>query len=94
MIKHGSVPSGFLESQIIPIPKNKRKSLNDICNYRGIAMSSVLGKVLDNVMIRLHKCVLQSCDMQFGFQKGHSTIQCTAIVEEVINYYENRGSSV
>ena len=94
MIKHGSVPSGFLESQIVPIPKNKRKSLNDISNYRGIAVSSVIGKILDSVIIHLHESVLQSCDMQFGFKKGHSTTQCTAIVEEVVNYYKNRNSSV
>ena len=51
MLIHGFPPKGFLKSQIIPIPKNKRKSLNDMSNYRGIAMSSVLGKVLDSVII-------------------------------------------
>ena len=56
-------------------------------------MSSVIGKVLDSVIIHLHESVLQSCDMQFGFKKGHSTIQCTAIVEEVVNYYKSRNSS-
>ena len=94
VIKHSSLPSGFLESQIVPIPKNKRKSLDDISDYRGIAVSSVIGKVLDSVIIHLHESVLQSCDMQFGFRKGHSTTQCAAIVKEVVNYYKNRNSSV
>ena len=57
-------------------------------------MSSVIGKVLDSVIIHLHESVLQSCDMQFEFKKGHSTTQCTAIGEGVVNYYKNRNSSV
>ena len=33
MFNHGFSPSGFLESVILPIPKNKRKSLSDTKNY-------------------------------------------------------------
>ena len=63
-------------------------------NYRGIALSSIFGKVLDNVIITAHKEVLSTCDMQFGFKKGHSTTQCTFNVEEIIKYYNNSNSSV
>jgi exonuclease III len=35
MLRHGFAPDGFLNSTIIPIPKNKRKSLNCSDNYRG-----------------------------------------------------------
>ena len=61
-------------------------------NYRGIAMSSVLGKVLDSVIISLHKNMLGTCDMQFGFKQKHSTTQCTAIVKEIVSYYKNTSS--
>ena len=94
MLNHGFAPKGFLQSQIIPIPNSKKKSLNDMSNYRGIAISSVLGKVLDGVIISLHENVLSTCDMQFGFTKKHSTTHCTAIVEEVVSYYRNKNSSV
>ena len=56
-------------------------------------MSSVICTVLDSVIFHLIESVLQSCHVQFGFNKGHSTTRCTAIVEEV-NYYKNRNSSV
>ena len=49
MISHGSAPEGLRLSTLIPIPKNKRKSLNDSDNYRAIALSSVLGKLLDRI---------------------------------------------
>jgi hypothetical protein len=54
MVSHGFVPDDFLLSTIIPIPKKKRKSLNDSDNYRAIALSSVMGKLL--VTILLCKC--------------------------------------
>ena len=68
MLSHGIAPNNLLESKIIPIPKNKKKSLSDINNYRGIALSSIIGKVLDKVLISLHREVLSTCDMQFGFK--------------------------
>ena len=51
MLTHGCTPKGFLLSTVVPIPKNKRKSLNDAENYRGIALSSVLGKVFDLILL-------------------------------------------
>ena len=33
-------------SKLIPIPKNKKKSLNDSSNYRAISMSNILGKFI------------------------------------------------
>ena len=47
MLTHSCVPSGLLLSMVIPIPKNKNKSLSDSGNYRGIALSSILGKLFD-----------------------------------------------
>ncbi len=94
MIQHGTVPSGFRSSTLIPIPKSKRKSMNDSSNYRSIALSSILGKLLDRIILSKCMDVFSTNDMQFGFKKHHSTVQCTMIVNEVINYYENHGSGV
>ena len=47
MFMHGYAPQNLLISTIVPIPKNRKMSINDSDNYRGIALSSVLGKVLD-----------------------------------------------
>ncbi len=94
MLSHGFVPSDFLLSTLIPIPKNKRKSLNMSDNYRAIALSSILGKLFDNIL--LHKCedIFLTSDLQFGFKKKHSTSHCTFVVNEVLQYYNNNNSSV
>ena len=47
MLSHACVPNDFLISTLVPIPKHKRKSINNSENYRAIALSSILGKHLD-----------------------------------------------
>ena len=84
MITHNIVPDDLLESVLIPIPKDKRKSLNDSKNYRAIAMSSSLLKLLDLCILNRHRHTLNTSDLQFGFKKDHSTNQCSFVVREVI----------
>jgi hypothetical protein len=94
MLTHGFSPNGFLLSTVIPIPKSKRKSLNDSENYRGIALSSVIGKVYDWVILDTYGDCLNTSDLQFGFKAGHSTAACSFVVKETIQYYLNKNSSV
>ena len=91
---HGYVPKAFLMSKIVPISKSLKNSANDINNYRGITLSSVSQKVFDKILNIIHSNVLSTSDMQYGFKKKHSTTQCTFVLEEVIQYYKNRNSSV
>ena len=46
LIKHGCVPSNFRETAIILILKDQAGDRNSPDNYRGIAISSVLGKTI------------------------------------------------
>ena len=93
LLTHGYVPDGFLLSTIIPIPKNKLKCMNNSDNYRAIALSSILGKVMDKLILSKCSDVLHTLDMQFGFKKGHSTNHCTFVVNEVLQYYANNNSN-
>ncbi len=94
MISHGFAPGGFRLATLIPIPKNKRKSLNKSSNYRAVALSSILGKVLDHIFLIKYSDILFSSELQYGFKKKHSTTQCTFVVNEIIQYYMNNGSNV
>ena len=64
MLTHAVTPHDLLMSTVIPIPKNKRKSLNDSENYRGIALSSGLGKLFDWILLLSNKNVLSASDLQ------------------------------
>ena len=94
MLLHGFCPSEFLKSVVIPIPKNKKKSLNNSENYRGIALGSITGKIMDLMILKSSKNIFKTCDLQFGFKQDHSTMQCTFVVNEIIQYYRNRNSDV
>ena len=94
MLVHGYSPEGFVLCTITSIPKNKRKSINDSDNYRGIALSSILSKIFDWIILTTHSNVFETSDLQFGFKQNHSTTQCTFVLKETINYYIKNGGQV
>ena len=94
LLVHGVVPDEMRLSTVSPIPKNKRKSVNDSDNYRAIALSSIVGKMLDRILIKKCPELSLTSDLQFGFKAGHSTTQCSFVAREVIEYYHNRETDV
>ena len=94
MILHCAVPDRMFLSTLVPLIKNKRRSSSSSDNYRAIALSSSLGKLLDNIVLYKFDNVLHASDLQFGFKKGHSTTMCTFAVNEVIQYYINQNTPV
>ena len=94
MIHHGFASSHLVSSVIVPIPKNTRKSLNDSGNYRGIALNSPIGKLFEMVILDIHRDVLSTSHLQFGYKKGLSTTSCTFVADEVIRYYTSRNTDV
>ena len=92
MLSHSFVPREMLVSTLVPITKSKRKSLCDSENYRSIALSSIVGKVLDKVFLADHATVLMTSDLQFGFKRKHATTQCTFVLQQVIDHYTRNKS--
>ena len=93
-IIHGHITHDLLFSSLTPIPKDNRKSKSNSCNYRLIATSSLILKLIDLVVLELFTPFLSVSSRQFGFQKGSSTALCTWTLTESINYFVNRGSPV
>ena len=94
LLSHGVSPTDFGLSTMVPIPKSKLKSKSDPENYRSIALSSILNKVLDKVFIRKCKQSFATSDYQFGFKEQHSTVQCSFVVNEVVQHYVSNDSTV
>ena len=78
----------------MPIIKNNRKSKKDSGNYRLIAVSSLLLKLVDLIIIELFGDAFKVSNLQFGYQSNSSTILCSWTLRECINYFRNRGSPV
>ena len=94
MLCHGHVPNSLLCANIIPIPKSLRLNLSDSNNYRAIALSSIFGKILDKIILSTESEVLNTSDMQFGFKAHSSTVMCSTILIETVEYYVSKDSSV
>ena len=92
MLTHGIPPSGLLISTIVPIPKNKRSNLSNSSNYRAIALSSLLCKLFDTIIIEPHENNLISDDLQFGYKKQTSTMVCTSLLQNTVEYYRENDS--
>ena len=94
MIVHGYTPNGMNLSTLVPIPKSQKKSVNDSSNYRAIALGSLFGKVLDNIIISKCRSKLCTSELQFGFKPKSSTTQCTFVLNEIVDLYERNGSPI
>ena len=74
MINHGYAPAEFLKSSMLPLPKGARADLSNSDMYRSIAISSLLSKILDNVIIERQQDFLSTSNYQFGFKAKSSTV--------------------
>ena len=86
-LSHGFSPDSMILGTMIPIPKNKKKSLSHSSNYRAIALSSIFSKIFDWIILIKEHSSLCSSDLQFGFKKDTSTTQCSYSMLETIDYY-------
>jgi hypothetical protein len=91
---HAHVSCYLLLATLVPIIKDK---LGDSCsskNYRSIAISSLVLKILDWIIIILFGVCLGLDDLQFAYQAKVSTTMCSWVVIETINYFLRNGSEI
>ena len=78
----------------MPLLKGALKDDTNSNNYRAIAISALLLKVLDNVILILYGDNLQSGNLQFGYKKNTSGTQCSWMVLEVVQHYFRHNTTV
>ena len=69
-------------------------SINTSKNYRSIAISSLILKLLDWIILVIYGDVLGVDQLQFAYQPGCSTTMCTWTVVETIDYFLRNGGEV
>ena len=80
MLVHGFVADDPLVSTVIPIPKGKNTNVTVSANYRGIALSSIIGKIIDLILMNRYYDKLVTSELQFGFKEKRSTTMCSMIL--------------
>ncbi len=91
---HGYQPKDILLGTITSIPKDRKGNICYGRNYSGITLCSSISKLIDIVMIMKYSGLLNTSEMQYAFKKDHSTVMCTLVLKEVINYYLNNKSDL
>ena len=81
-------------ASIIPIPKGSKANLSDSDKYRSIAISSLLGKIPDHVIIVKQSEALKTSNYQFRFKANSSTVLCSTMVNETVQYYTEIGAKL
>ena len=61
--------------------------------YRSIAISSIMSKILDNVIIKQQQLSLATSFYQFGFKSKACTALCTTMMVEITQYYLEKGDN-
>ena len=94
MIKHGYESETINTVKLVPIPKDKRKSLSDSENYRAIGPNNVIMKLFDYIVLNKFDYVFETSSSQFAYKAGFSPTLCSFMATETIQYYLNGGSAV
>ena len=91
MLTHDHVPSRLMDTIIISLLKGKKGDTTSKDNYRPIAITTAISKVLEIAILeKFAECLETTCH-QFGFKKGLSKENCIFTLKEVINYYNALG---
>lgn len=94
MLVHGILSSSMLSVLLVPVIKDKTGKISSIENYRPIALTSVLSKVLERILLdRLEKYVVTT-DYQFGFKSKHGTDMCIYALKEAVSKYTKQNSTM
>jgi len=92
---HSFVPDDLINTTVVPMLKNKSGDICDVNNYRAIALSNCLSKILEFPIVNCFQAS-DLCDdsHQFGYKKNHSTSLGCCVLKSVVDYYRSNGSYV
>ena len=93
-IIHAHVSSFLLISTMVPLLKDKLGDISSSNNYRSIAISSLMLKIFDLVILSTFSEYLQLDDLQFSYQSDVSTTMCTWLAVESVSHFLRNGNEV
>ena len=94
ILSHNFIPLEMMDTVLTPIVKENRSDLTYINNYRTVALTNIISKVSELVILEKCKCNLNSSDIQFGFKCGHFTDLSVFLLKEIVSYFNSNKSPV
>ena len=84
----------MLDTVIIPLIKDKNGDVQDVDNYRPLALTCIVSKLFEFVILNRYAYLFKTCDDQFGFKRHMSTDMCILALKETVNYYKTNNNPV
>ena len=94
MIVHGFVPLSFMDTLVIPLVKDRKEDIGSSGNYRPIALTNVVSKVFESVILDKYKPLLETTPNQFGFKPKHGTELAVFTLKQVVEFYRSNSSTM
>lgn len=90
-IAEGVFPTTWKTGRLVVLPKGNDKPLSDPKAYRPVTLLSILGKILERLIIVCAPCLHRNLSpAQHGFTRGKSTVTAlNAVLDRVANTAEN-----
>ena len=83
-----------MDTVIVPIVKDKKGDLGSKNNFRPIALTTIMSKLFEILILNRYGDLLHSADNQFGYKKKHATDLCVYTLKQVVDYYRSNSSPV
>ena len=94
LLSHSYMPQEFLCGTITPIVKDSNGDMTKSSNYRPITLGPVFLMLFEHLLMNKFGHYLDTCDLQFGYKRSHSTSHAMFVLKEVVHYFTNHGSNV
>ena len=91
---HSTVPDNFWGGIVVPLLKEKLGNVNDTGNYRGVTLTPIISKLFELVLLEICSSCLTMDDLQVGLKKGMVCNNAIFLLQETVDYFVSRGSSV
>ena len=87
IFRYTYLPTKFMDVFIVPLIKNRNGDISSKNNYRPIAISCIISKIFERIILYRCQNCLDVSDNQFAFRKSLSTETCIYVLKQTIFDY-------
>ena len=85
---HGYMPSDMISTVLIPIIKDKSGDVTDKSNYRPIALSSIMSKVFEHLLLDHMESFLYTSDNQSVLKQNIQLINVSMFLKKLLIFID------
>ena len=74
---------------LVPIINDRTGRIDQLDNYRPIALSSIMSKVVEIIVLGRISDLLDICPNQFGFKRKLVTDTCIYVLKDIVDKYRS-----